>query len=250
MPVQRASASEQIANELREQIESGDLAPGEVLPSDAELAVRFDVSKPTITKARAMLVALGLVASRAGAASTVRDVVPERPGAGQGRPARWTGRTYPEGHGARVVSARIAPAAPAVAAAIGTEAGAPVIERREVTYAADGRPLAVSTACFPAILIDQCPALLATEPIAEGATRYVERQTGRAAATVAADVSCRPSRSEGDGEAAGLGTYVLALTTTIYDANDVAIAHEVELHPPGTPIAVDVSGSLTTGMSR
>lgn len=243
MPVQRASASEQIASELREQIESGDFAPGEVLPSDSELAVRFDVSKPTITKARAMLVALGLVASRAGAASTVR----ERVAAGrQVGPARWTGRTYPEGHYVRIVSAGIAAASPDVAAAIGTEPGAPVIERREVTYAADNSPLAVSRACFPAILIDQCPALLVTEPIAGGAPRYVERQTGRAAASVAADVSCRPGGSEPDGDAArlrlALGTYLLALSTTTYDANDVAIAHEIELHPPGTPIAVDVSG--------
>jgi DNA-binding GntR family transcriptional regulator len=247
MPVQRASASEQIASELREQIESGELAPGQVLPSDAELAVRFDVSKPTITKARAMLVALGLVASRAGAASTVRDTGSDRVAAGRrARPARWTGRSYPDGHYARIVSAGIAAASPAVAAAIGTEPGAPVIERRVVTYAPDDSPLAVSRTCFPAILIDQCPALLVTEPIAEGATRYVERQTGRAAASVAADVSCRPGGSEPDGDAAQLrlamGAHLLALSATIYDANDVAIAHEVELHPPGTPIAVDVSG--------
>jgi DNA-binding GntR family transcriptional regulator len=242
MPVQRASASEQIASELREQIESGELAPGDVLPSDTELAVRFDVSKPTITKARAMLVALGLVASRAGAASTVRDRAAVR----QAGPARWTGRTYPEGHDARIVSAGIASASPDVAAAIGTEPGAPVIERRAVTYAADGSPLALSRTCFPAILIDQCPALLVIEPIAEGATRYVERQTGRAAASVAAAVSCRPGGTEPDGDAAqlrlALGTYLLALSTTTYDANDVAIAHEIELHPPGTPIAVDASG--------
>jgi DNA-binding GntR family transcriptional regulator len=247
MPVQRASASEQIAGELREQIESGEFAPGEVLPSDSELAVRFDVSKPTVTKARAMLVALGLVASRAGAASTVREVGRERVAAGRKvGPARWTGRIYPEGHYARIVSAGIAAASPDVAAAIGTEPGAPVIERREVTYAADESPLAVSRTCFPAILIDQCPALLATEPIAEAATRYVERQTGRAAASVAADVSCRPGGVEPDGDAAqlrlALGTYLLALATTTYDANDVAIAHAIELHPPGTPIAVDVSG--------
>jgi DNA-binding GntR family transcriptional regulator len=248
MPVQRASASEQIASELREQIESGELAPGEVLPSDAALAVRFDVSKPTITKARAMLVALGLVASRAGAASTVRDVVPDRVAGGRSGPPRWTGPSYPEGHDARVVSARIAPAAPDVAAAIGTEPGAPVIERREVTHAVGERPLAVLRTCFPAILIDQCPALLATKPITEGTIRYVERQTGRAAAFVAADVSCRPS--EGDGETAALGPYVLALSITLYDANDVAIAHEVELHPPGTPIAVDISGVLHARVSR
>jgi DNA-binding GntR family transcriptional regulator len=247
MPVQRASASEQIANELRAQIESGEFAPGQVFPSDAELAGRFDVSKPTITKARAMLVALGLVASRAGAASTVRDARDRVAAVGGVLPARWTGRNYPEGHYARIVRAAITPAPPDVAAAIGTEPGAPVIERREVIYAADDTPLAAARTCFPAILIDQCPALLEAEPVAGGATLYVERQTGRAAASVAADVSCRAGGSGPDGDAAqlqlALGTSVLALSTTTYDANDVAIAHEVELHPPGTPIPIDVGGS-------
>jgi DNA-binding GntR family transcriptional regulator len=246
MPVQRASASEQIANELRAQIESGEFAPGQVFPSDAELAAHFDVSKPTITKARAMLVALGLIASRAGAASTVREVSDRVAAGRRGPTARWTGRIYPEGHYARIVRAGIAPAPPDVAAAIGTEPGAPVIERREVTYAADDTPLAASRTCFPAILIDQCPALLETEPIAEGTALYVERQTGRAAASVAADVSCRAGGSGPDGDAAQLqlplGTSVLALSTTTYDANDVAIAHEVELHPPGTPIPLDIGG--------
>src|SRR5919107_3290279 len=119
MPVQRASASEQIATELREQIELGEIAPGQALPSDAALAARFDVSKPTITKARAMLVALGLVASRAGAASTVRAAVRDPVAAGRPvRPARWIGRSYPEGHYARIVSAGIVPASSEVAAAI------------------------------------------------------------------------------------------------------------------------------------
>jgi DNA-binding GntR family transcriptional regulator len=245
LPIRRASASEQIADELREQIESGEFAPGQALPSDAELAVRFDVSKPTITKARAMLVALGLVASRAGAASTVREGRRDRPAAGHPRSAaRWGGRTYPEGHYARTVRAGIVAASTDVAAAIGTEPGAPVIERREVTYAADDTPLAATRSSFPAILIDQCPALLEAEPIAEGTTPYIERQTGRGAASIAAEVSCRPGGSEPDSDAAqlrlALGTHLLALSTTTYDANDVAIAHEVELHPPGTPIAVDV----------
>src|SRR5437667_309877 len=49
MPVQRASAAEQIANELRAQIEAGEFKPGETLPSDSQLARRFGVSKPTVT---------------------------------------------------------------------------------------------------------------------------------------------------------------------------------------------------------
>ncbi|MEY2517658.1 MAG: Bacterial regulatory protein gntR family, partial [bacterium] len=38
MPIEKASASEQIANELRAQIQAGEFKPGSTLPSDAELA--------------------------------------------------------------------------------------------------------------------------------------------------------------------------------------------------------------------
>jgi DNA-binding GntR family transcriptional regulator len=245
MPIQRISPSEQIANELRAQIEAGELRPGEALPSDTALAARFDVSKPTITKARAMLVAVGLVVSRPGAASIVSAAGPEPVSGGrQLRRVRGTGRVYPDGTYARVVRAGIAPASPDVAAALGTEPGAPVIERRKVTFARDDTPLATTTTCFPAILADQCPALLSTEGIPQGATLYVEQQTGRAAASTEAAVVCRPGGSGPDSDAAQLelpaDTYLLALTTTTYDANSAAIAHEIELHPPGTPIALDV----------
>jgi DNA-binding GntR family transcriptional regulator len=245
MPLQRNSPSEQIANELRAEIESGELRPGEALPSDTALAARFGVSKPTITKARAMLVAVGLVASRAGAASVVSAAGPEPVSEGRRlRRVRGTGRVYPGGTYARVVRAGIAPASPDVAAALGTEPGAPVIERRKVVFARDARPLAATTTCFPAILADQCPALLSTDGIPQGATVYVEQQTGRAAASTEAAVVCRPGGSGPDSDAAQLkfpaDTCLLVLATTTYDANGVAIAHEVELHPPGTPIALDV----------
>jgi DNA-binding GntR family transcriptional regulator len=240
MPVQRASASEQIAHELRAQIAAGEFAPGQALPSDAELAARFDVSKPTVTKARAMLVALGLVASRAGAASKVLGGGPPPDAAG---PRSWTGRTFPSGHQERIVRAGIVPASPAVAAAIGTEPGAPVIERRQVVRGADDSVLAASRTFFPAILIDQCSALLHTEPIPQGTTSYIEQQTGRAAASSSVAVACKSGGVPPDGDAALLqlppATYVLALSRTTYDPNDVAIAHAIELHPPGTSITLD-----------
>jgi DNA-binding GntR family transcriptional regulator len=245
MPLQRTSTSEQIANVLRAQIEAGELKPGDTLPSDTELAARFEVSKPTMTKARAMLVALGLVASRAGAASTVRDVG-GTPATAEHRPqrARTSGRIYPDGQYTRIVAAGIAPASAEVAAALGTELGSPVIERREVIHAADDTPLATSRTSFPAILIDQCPALLKTEPVAQGTTRYVEQQTGRLAASIAGAVACRRGGAERDGDAAQLrlppDAYLLALSTTTYDVNAATIAHAIELHPPDTPIPLDV----------
>jgi DNA-binding GntR family transcriptional regulator len=248
MPIQRTSAAEQIADELRAEIEDGVLKPGQPFPSDGELAARFDVSKPTITKARAMLVALGLVASRAGAASTVRGTrrPPPSPGThvlGVGQ----TARIYPEGSYARVVRAGLAGASPEVATALGTDVGSPVIERRRITYTADDdTPLATSTTYFPAILADQCPALLRTERIAQGTTLYVEQQTGRATASLEAAVWCTASGSQPASPAALLrlppDSYLLALSTTTYDTHGVALAHEVELHPADTPIILDAIG--------
>jgi DNA-binding GntR family transcriptional regulator len=246
MAIQKTSATEQIADELRAEIEGGVLKPGQAFPSDAELATRFDVSKPTITKARAMLVALGLVTSRAGAASTVRDPgrAPVSPGI-HVRGARRTGRSYPAGHHVRIVRAGLAEAAPEIAAALGTEAGSPVIERRTIAYTPDGTPLATSTTYFPAILADQCPALLQTERIAQGTTLYVEQQSGRAAGSLEVAVWCTASGSQPASPAALLrlrpDSHLLAVSTTSYDTNGVALAHEVELHPPDTPIVVDTA---------
>jgi DNA-binding GntR family transcriptional regulator len=246
MPIQKTSATEQIANELRAEIEEGVLKPGQAFPSDAALAARFDVSKPTITKARAMLVALGLVTSRAGAASSVRDTARATISPGLDvRPPRHTRRIYPDGHYARVVRARLAEASPEVAAALGTESGSPVIERRTITYTRNDTPLATSTTYFPAILADQCPALLKTERITQGTTLYVEQQTGRAAGSHEVAVWCTASASQPASPAALLrlrpDSYLLAASTTSYDTNGVALAHEVELHPPDTPIVLNTA---------
>jgi DNA-binding GntR family transcriptional regulator len=245
MPVQRASAAEQIANELRAQIEAGDYPAGEPLPSDSELARRFDVSKPTVTKARAMLVALGLVESRAGAASIVRDVSTRAlPHGNHLQRARRTGRIYPEGHYARILAARTIAAPVDVAAALGAADGSDVIERQRVTYAVDDAPLAKSITYFPAELADQCPELLSTARLEQGTTLYIEEQTGRRATSLACAVSCQPAETGPDSNAEHLaldpGSYVLAISTTTYDAAGSALAHEVEFHPPGTPVALDL----------
>ena len=241
-PIERASASEQIANELRRQIEAGELPAGEPLPSDAELARRFEVSKPTVTKARAMLVALGLVASRAGAPSIVRGVDAQEAPATPGRPriADRPARIYPAGHYATILSARLVSAPPDVAEALRQEVGAAVIQRRRITYGADEVPLTTSTTYLPGHLAESCPALLDTRRIRQGTTAYVEQQTGRTAASMFATVASRPAGPAGDALRLPPGSYGLELTTTINDADGAAIAYELEMHPPETPVAFDM----------
>ncbi|MFI6033074.1 GntR family transcriptional regulator [Streptomyces sp. NPDC051315] len=69
----RRSLHERIAADLRDDIMSGELAPGARLPSTAQLKERFDASNATVQKALQLLKEEELVVGRAGAAVTVRE---------------------------------------------------------------------------------------------------------------------------------------------------------------------------------
>jgi DNA-binding GntR family transcriptional regulator len=63
---------QRIAADLRQQIESGDLQPGDVLPSDAALVEQYGVSRGTARQAFAALESAGLVETRHGKGRFVR----------------------------------------------------------------------------------------------------------------------------------------------------------------------------------
>lgn len=95
-----------IAADLREEIMSGDLAPGSNLPSTTQLKQRFAASNATVQKAVGLLKAEGLAVGRPGAAVTVREhrqrtvrpsayLVPAAPG----EPYAWAAEAA--GHGGR-----------------------------------------------------------------------------------------------------------------------------------------------------
>lgn len=64
---------ERIANELRRAIQAGELVAGQRLPTEPELIQRFRVSSPTVRQALAVLKAEGIVESRHGIGSFVRQ---------------------------------------------------------------------------------------------------------------------------------------------------------------------------------
>ena len=66
MRVVRETLPAGIAVQLRRQIETGALPPGERLPGHRGLATQFDVSLSTIREAISMLVSDGLITTRAG----------------------------------------------------------------------------------------------------------------------------------------------------------------------------------------
>jgi DNA-binding GntR family transcriptional regulator len=68
----------QFADFLRQQIESGELAPGALLPSESALMQRYAVSRPMARKAVAILRNEGLVTTEQGVGTKVRERPAER----------------------------------------------------------------------------------------------------------------------------------------------------------------------------
>ena len=85
-PVSRVRLSTQIENQLKDQILTGMLKPGERLPSENELAEIFKVSRVSIRQALQSLAAQGLIETRIGDGSFIsqpnigifmQDVIPD-----------------------------------------------------------------------------------------------------------------------------------------------------------------------------
>lgn len=72
-PLRREKLSESVADRLRAQIRGGGLQPGEKLPGHRELADAFSVGLSSIREAISMLASEGLVETRAGRGTFVRE---------------------------------------------------------------------------------------------------------------------------------------------------------------------------------
>ncbi|MFC3166732.1 MULTISPECIES: FadR/GntR family transcriptional regulator [Paracoccus] len=70
-PLDRKSAAQQVFESLRDLIRSGRLSPGTRLPSEAQMAARYAVSRPVIREALRSLNALGLTRTRTGSGTFV-----------------------------------------------------------------------------------------------------------------------------------------------------------------------------------
>jgi GntR family transcriptional repressor for pyruvate dehydrogenase complex len=79
-PIQTAGAAQQIADQIRMGILLGQLAPGQRLPSEADLAAEYSVSRGTIRETMKLLSAAHLVESTRGAGGGTFVRLPE-PGA-------------------------------------------------------------------------------------------------------------------------------------------------------------------------
>lgn len=75
-PIQRPSVGEQVSEQLKAQLLEGKWKPGEKIPSENELAQAFGVSRVSVREALMRLSSLGLLESKFGGGSYVREFTP------------------------------------------------------------------------------------------------------------------------------------------------------------------------------
>lgn len=85
-PVETKKVYMRVVEQIRSLIESGELRPGDQLPTTQELAEALRVSRPSVREALAALEILGLVESRPGAGCFVKEPPPPQ----EARAARQT----------------------------------------------------------------------------------------------------------------------------------------------------------------
>jgi GntR family transcriptional regulator len=140
----------QIEDWLADAIAAGQLAAGERLPAEHDLAAWFGVSRMTLRHALGELARRGVVNRSVGRAGGTFVAQPKLEQdlttlAGFSEQLRRAGRVA----GARVLTAVERPAGPSAAAALGIGAADPVCEVQRIRLA-DGRPVVLERSFFPA----------------------------------------------------------------------------------------------------
>lgn len=76
--LERRPIAEQVANRIMGMIKSGNLKPGDRLPTEQQMTIAFGISRPPLREALKALTLMGVLASRQGGRYTVTDLSPSR----------------------------------------------------------------------------------------------------------------------------------------------------------------------------
>ena len=174
----------QIAEDLREQIESGRLEPGQQLLTEIELRERYGASRNTVRDAIKLLTALGLVETRPGQGTFVPKKIdpfvstlsgdPET-GIGGDEGASYLSEVSKLDRKASVspLQVEIQEASDDVSSGLGIAKGTEVVSRHERRFI-DGTPWSMQTSYYPMEFADRgAERLRSARNIDEGTVQYL-----------------------------------------------------------------------------
>jgi GntR family transcriptional regulator len=179
---------QQIAEDLRTQIDDGTLAPGNQLPTEIELRDRYGASRNTIRDAIKRLSSQGLIETRPGQGTFVTTridpfvtVLTADPMTGLGGDSATYLSAVNDVHRVpRVTIPKVGvPAPPAqVARRLRISQGTPVVSRHRERFI-DGIPWSLETSYYPMKFVNEgASRLLMAEDIPEGTVRYLADTLG------------------------------------------------------------------------
>ncbi len=177
----------QIADDLRRQIEAGELAPGAQLMTEMELREAYDASRNTVRDAIKLLITRGLVETRPGQGTfVVQQIVPfvttlsDNP-----KTSGSEGDTYSKEVEAELREPQTSPprveiqnADAEVASALQLAEGATVVSRHQLR-SIDKVPWSLQTSFYPMSLVNRgATRLREASNITEGTVSYLRNQLG------------------------------------------------------------------------
>jgi GntR family transcriptional regulator len=175
----------QIAEDLRRQIETGELPPGAQLRTELELREKYEASRNTVRDAIKWLITRGLVETRPGQGTfVVQKIVPfittltGDPEAGESGPYLRDVKAKRRDPDATLPRVEIQVADRDLAAELRLDAGATVVSRHQ-QYRIDGTPWSLQTSFYPLSLVERgATRLIAANDIEEGAVEYLRETVG------------------------------------------------------------------------
>jgi GntR family transcriptional regulator len=175
---------QQIADDLRAQIESGKLKRGQQLETELELRERYGASRNTVRDAIRQLLTLGLVVTRAGKGTFVAEkIVPfvttltADPATGDSLVYQYQANELGRKPFSSGVTVEIQGATAGVAAELGLPEGAQVVSRNQKRYI-DETPWSMQTSFYPMGLALKADQLLSVGNIESGAVKYLADTLG------------------------------------------------------------------------
>jgi GntR family transcriptional regulator len=218
----------QLADELRSEIRSGKRTGGTKLPTESEFQADYGVSRTTVRAALRLLEAEGLVVTRKGYGSFVRERPPIRRVASNRRHAAHRASGKPifdteieaqdQMPSRRMLEVGTTEVPAEVAAWLQVKAGEPVVVRRRLQLVNE-EPAVLSASYFP-LSLAKGTRLELPEPLPEGPDTAIENLGHRFAHVIEVVSARMPTPEEARVLRLGPGSPVVRLLHIDYDADD------------------------------
>ena len=220
----------QVVAEIKRRIESGEYAPGSLLPSEHQLVNGFGVSRPTIVKSLSVLRQDGWIDTQQGRGSFVRGR-PAMAGAERTRPAQKTLERPETALSGKLIQAGVKLAPGYVTSLLGLEPGAKAFLRQRL-LAEDDEPAELASLWLPLELAKGTD-LASADLLGESIRQHLQaRKKVRLDHAVERISARKPTGEEAALLQAAADAPVLNVIVTAYDASSKPV-HVTDIVLPG-----------------